>query len=173
MTSVCGRVTQDLLRTKSLTRLTFSTTLHFKNYNEKHKSRENVLPWKMKAWHLTGFEGIENLVLGDVDMPRISTPKDVLIKVKAASLNPLDIMMAKGYGNEVLSKIRTITSVNEDVDSFPLILGRDFSGEVVDVGMDVTEFCPGDEVWGALFPGSQGSLAEYVAASEYSVRYYQ
>jgi NADPH:quinone reductase-like Zn-dependent oxidoreductase len=35
--------------------------------------------------------------------------------------------------------------------------------------MNVTEFSSGDEVWGAVFPSSQGALAEYVSASEYSV----
>ena len=122
----------------------------------------------MKAWYLTSFNGYENLMMGDIDVPPITTHKDILVKVKAASINPLDIMMANGYGREMLSRIRNISDVRKDND-FQIILGRDFSGEVVDVGMSVTEFSPGDEVWGAVFPSSQGTLAEYVTASEYSV----
>ena len=181
MTSLSGRIAKNLFAIPSVihveTRSATSQTLNFKNNGiskpdktiKEFKYSKNLVPSKMKAWQLTSFSGIDNLVLQDVDVPALSTAQDLLIKVKAASLNPLDAMMAKGYGNEVLRTIRGGMSANENVDGFPLTLGRDFSGEVVDVGMDVTEFSPGDEVWGALFPTSQGSHAEYVVASKYSV----
>ena len=77
--------------------------------------------------------------------------------------------MSNGYGKELLGKVNQLIDTCDKNDNFLLVLGRDFSGEVVDVGMDVTEYVPGDEVFGALFPSSQGSLGEYVSASEYSV----
>ena len=147
----------------------YSTNTQNGGRKTKHKTFENYVPSRMKAWQLTNFDGVKNLAMRDTNVPTITSPKTVLVKVKAASLNPLDIMMAKGYGKEILGRLRTIAGVN--YECFPLVLGRDFSGEVVDVGMDVMEYAPGDEVWGALFPTSQGSLAEYVAASEYSVFY--
>ena len=123
----------------------------------------------MNAWCLSSFNGVENLTMEEINVPAIRTPKDVLIKVNATSLNPLDIMMSRGYGEQMLSKIRALSIARDNSDSFPLVLGRDFSGEVVDIGMNVTDFSPGDEVWGAVFPSGQGALAEYVSAPEYSV----
>ena len=68
----------------------------------------------------------------------------------------------KGYGNSVLSNLR---SKNND-----LILGRDFSGTVMDVGMTASnEYRIGDEVWGATFPSSQGSHADFVTASTFTI----
>jgi len=159
----------ELLSVQSLTRLAYSTCLHNKRYGKKENISEHIVPSKMKAWCLTSFNGVENLTLGEISVPAIRTPKDVLIKVNAASLNPLDIMMSGGYGEEMLSKLRTLPSVCDNSECFPLVLGRDFSGEVIDIGMNVTEFSLGDEVWGAVFPSNQGTLAEYVSAPEYSV----
>lgn len=172
MTSVRRRIVPELLGTKKLTRLPCLTSLHNKAYDRKNKATQYAVPSKMQAWYLTGFNGVDNLTMGEISVPAIKSPKDVLVKVKAASLNPLDTMMSKGYGEEVLSKLRSLSGLGDSIDSFPLVLGRDFSGEVVDVGMSVTEYAPGDEIWGAVFPSSQGALAEYVSTTEYSVSYY-
>ena len=59
----------------------------------------------MKAWHLNDFNGVENIQMGDLRVPTINSPQDVLIKVNAASLNPLDIRMSNGYGKEILGII--------------------------------------------------------------------
>ena len=167
MTSkIYRKILSDPLTPQMVLRTGLVNNIHLQS--SKAKAFQGYIPSKMKAWYLTSFNGYENLIMGDIDVPPISTPKDILVKVKATSLNPLDIMMANGYGREMLSRIRNISDVREDND-FQIILGRDFSGEVVDVGMSVTEFSPGDEVWGAVFPSSQGTLAEYVTASEYSV----
>ena len=51
-----------------------------------------------------------------------------------------------------------------------ITLGRDFSGTIVDVGMTAcSEYKIGDEVWGATFPSSQGSHADFVTASTYTI----
>lgn len=104
-------------------------------------------------------------------MPIVSSPSEVMIKVHAASLNPLDVSMRGGYGAKLLKLRRDPLSVmSSDNDSeFPLILGRDVSGVVVDCGSEVTHVVPGDEVWAAIPPWKQGSLAEFVTLTEYEV----
>ncbi|KAI4801749.1 hypothetical protein KUCAC02_019624 [Chaenocephalus aceratus] len=107
----------------------------------------------------------------DIPVPTVNSPNDVMIKVYAASLNPLDIAMRGGYGATLLKLKRHPMSVlGSDYGSeFPLILGRDVSGVVVDCGSEVTHVAPGDEVWAAVPPWKQGSLAEFVTLTEYEV----
>ena len=86
----------------------------------------------------------------------------MLVKVEASSVNPLDLMMTKGYGDRILSNLRA--------NNHSLVLGRDFSGTVVGTGMDAQkDFQIGDEVYGATFPSSQGSHTEFVTASKFSL----
>ena len=104
---------------------------------------------------------------------KVTNPHDVLVEVRAASVNPLDLEMSRGYGREVLSQLRALrrgqpcsTTSSPDL---PLILGRDFSGVVLETGKDCAGFTPGDEVWGAVYPSSQGSFAQQVLASKFMV----
>ena len=71
---------------------------------------------------------------------------EVLVRVHAASLNPLDAAIAAGY----LSYMTTA----------PLTLGVDFSGEVVEIGKDITHVKIGDVVFGVL-PFRSGTFSEY------------
>ncbi|XP_015225269.1 PREDICTED: reticulon-4-interacting protein 1 homolog, mitochondrial-like [Cyprinodon variegatus] len=107
----------------------------------------------------------------EIAIPSINFANEVLIKVSAASLNPLDVNMRGGYGATLLNLRRDPLSVMSSFSEFPLILGRDLSGVVVDCGSEVTHFAPGDEVWAAVPPWKQGSLAEYVTLTEYEVSY--
>jgi NADPH:quinone reductase-like Zn-dependent oxidoreductase len=65
--------------------------------------------------------------LREIDPPRIG-PKDLLVRVRAASINPLDAKIRDG-------KVKTLLHY-----SFPLVLGNDLSGEIVDIGPEVTRF---------------------------------
>jgi NADPH:quinone reductase-like Zn-dependent oxidoreductase len=105
---------------------------------------------KMKAIVYCDY-GLANLKLADIAKP---TPTDdqILVKVHAASVNPLDwhfiegtpkIMRALGVGLRKPKDTR---------------LGVDFAGTVEAVGKNVTQFKPGDEVFG----GRDGAFAEYV-----------
>jgi NADPH:quinone reductase-like Zn-dependent oxidoreductase len=91
-------------------------------------------------------------VLTEVELPRpVPGPSDVLVRVRAAGLNPTDW------------KHR----VNRDphVGEPPFVLGWDVSGVVEDVAVGVTLFQPGDEVFGMLpYPYGHGAFAEYVTA---------
>ncbi|KAK2856140.1 hypothetical protein Q5P01_004875 [Channa striata] len=123
----------------------------------------------MSAWVIDQYGTNEVLRPSqEVPVPAVTSATEVMIKVHAASLNPLDIAMRGGYGAKLLQLRRSPVSV-KDRPEFPLILGRDVSGVVVDCGSGVTHFSPGDEVWAAVPPWKQGSLAEFVTLTEYEV----
>jgi NADPH:quinone reductase-like Zn-dependent oxidoreductase len=78
---------------------------------------------------------------------------DVLIRVHAAGINPVDWKTRKGQG------------VAHLMPGFPLILGWDVSGVVVEVGAAVSGLHPGDDVYGMLhFPQPGAAYAEYASA---------
>uniref|UniRef100_A0A3P9M9V1 NAD(P)H oxidoreductase RTN4IP1, mitochondrial n=1 Tax=Oryzias latipes TaxID=8090 RepID=A0A3P9M9V1_ORYLA len=124
----------------------------------------------MSAWVIDqyGSNGVLRFT-EEISLPVINVSSEVMIKVNAASLNPLDVAMRGGYGATLLNLRRDPSSVLSSSNEFPLILGRDVSGTVVDCGSGVTHFVPGDEVWAAIPPWKQGSLAEYVKLTEYEV----
>lgn len=123
----------------------------------------------MSAWVIDQY-GTDSVLrfTEEITTPAVSSPTDVQIKVCATSLNPLDLSMRGGYGAKLLRLRRDPFSLS-DSSEFPLVLGRDVSGVVVDCGSEVTHFGPGDEVWAAVPPWKQGSLAEFVTLSEYEV----
>ena len=94
--------------------------------------------------------GLTNLKLKDIEKP-IPADNEVLVKVRAASVNPADLI-CKG-GARIVTGLRKpkITRV-----------GTDFAGTVEAVGRNVTKFKPGDEVFG----GKTGAFAECVCVRE-------
>lgn len=107
----------------------------------------------MKAIILKEAGGTENFVVTELPVP-VPKEGEVLIKVKAIAINPVDIKTRKGLA--LYNKIK---------DDAPVILGWDIAGEVVEVGEGVTTFEEGDEVFGMVnFPGHGKAYAEYVAA---------
>jgi NADPH:quinone reductase-like Zn-dependent oxidoreductase len=107
----------------------------------------------MKAIVLDGFGGVENFKIKEIPRPQIRE-KEVLLKVKAFSINPVDIKTRKGA-----------SLASELAKNPPVILGWDVSGIVEEVGSEVTNFKVGDEVFGMInFPGVGNAYAEYVAA---------
>ena len=111
-------------------------------------SKTGVPANPMKAIVHCEYGGPEVLTLTDVEKP---TPSDnqILIRVRAASLNPLDLTI-RGF-----TLLRPITGMRKPKDTR---LGVDYAGTVEAVGKNVTQFKPGDEVFGA----TRGALAEYV-----------
>ncbi|MFC8369654.1 MULTISPECIES: NADP-dependent oxidoreductase [unclassified Streptomyces] len=107
----------------------------------------------MKAISYSRYGGPEVLGLGEVDDPRVG-PDSVLVKVRAAAVNPVDWKCREGYLDSVLQPV------------FPVIPGWDVSGVVVQPGPAVPEFAVGDEVIGYVREDvlSRGTFAEYVAA---------
>uniref|UniRef100_UPI0037E7CCB3 reticulon-4-interacting protein 1 homolog, mitochondrial-like isoform X2 n=1 Tax=Semicossyphus pulcher TaxID=241346 RepID=UPI0037E7CCB3 len=124
----------------------------------------------MSAWVIDQYGTNEVLrYTEEFTAPSVVSASEVMIKVHAASLNPLDISMRGGYGAKLLKLRKDPMSVKDNDSEFPLVLGRDVSGVVVDCGSEVTHFFPGDEVWAAVPPWKQGSLAEFVTLTEYEV----
>ncbi|MUP47432.1 NADP-dependent oxidoreductase [Gramella sp. BOM4] len=104
----------------------------------------------MKALQITGYgEFAKNLEFKEVDKPEISD-NEILIKVKAVSLNPIDYKIVKGNLKELL---------NLDL---PTGIGYDVSGEVVEAGSDVKDFKQGDAIFGRVPQEYMGTLAEFV-----------
>jgi len=107
----------------------------------------------MKAVVLKEFGGVENLVTEELPVPAIA-PDEVLIQVKAISINPVDVKTRAGKG--MAGRLKEIK---------PLIIGWDISGIVGEVGSAVSAFKKGDAVFGMVnFPGHGKAYAEYVAA---------
>jgi NADPH:quinone reductase-like Zn-dependent oxidoreductase len=105
----------------------------------------------MKAIVLKEAGDVENLEYVELSKPNINEG-EVLIKVKAISINPVDVKSRAGKG--VYGRIKTEN---------PLILGWDISGIVEETKSSA--FRVGDEVFGMInFPGHGKAYAEYVAA---------
>ncbi len=101
---------------------------------------------QMRAVFVTDYGGTDKLHLANIDVPEIGV-RDLLVQVKAAGVNVVDTMFREGYmGTNV----------------FPLVMGSDFSGIVVKVGAEVTEFKAGDEVFGYKLMGN-GTYAEFAS----------
>lgn len=106
----------------------------------------------MKAAFIEGYGGHEVLRVAELDKP---TPRDgeVLVRVRAASVNPIDWKIRSGSMKLFMRK------------SFPLVLGADLSGEVAEVRPG-SRFKVGEAVM-ALLPGDVGAFAEYVSVPEH------
>ncbi|WP_175410140.1 NADP-dependent oxidoreductase [Streptomyces sp. TRM64462] len=107
----------------------------------------------MKAISYRRYGGPEVLEFGELPDPKVG-PDKVLVKVRAAAVNPVDWKCQAGYMDTVLDTV------------FPVIPGWDVSGVVVQPGVAVPEFAVGDEVMGYVREDvlCHGTFAEYVAA---------
>jgi len=107
----------------------------------------------MKAIVVHQYGGPEVLKYEDAPRPE---PKanEVLIRVKAASINPVDAAIRNGY-------LKQFTGSN-----FPLILGMDAAGEIEKVGAKIDRFKVGDPVIAFFTLAGEGGYAQFVVATE-------
>ncbi len=113
----------------------------------------------MKAIILKAVGGPENLQLAEIAVPSIKDD-EVLIKVKAISVNPVDAFARRNQDS--LNYVLQLKG-----DEKHIILGWDIAGIVTEAGPAVTKFKIGDEVFGMVkFVGKANGYAEYVAAPE-------
>src|SRR5437868_8863214 len=101
----------------------------------------------MKAAYIEKFGGPEVLKIGDLPDP-VAGPGQVVVDTVAASINGADPKVAAGDYKQAI---------------FPVILGRDFSGTVSAVGAGVQDLRVGDEVFGVLEAGRDGTYCEKIA----------
>ena len=104
----------------------------------------------MKAILIRSFGGPEVMEYAEVPEP-MPGPNEVVVEVHAASVNPADLKMRDGSMNQYGAL------------KLPRILGRDFSGVVRTAGAGVHDFRTGDNVFGVLELGREGTYAEAVA----------
>ncbi|MGC5000530.1 NADP-dependent oxidoreductase [Streptomyces sp. DT195] len=107
----------------------------------------------MKAISYRRYGGPEVLEYGELPEPKVG-PDQVLIRVRAAAVNPVDWKCREGYLDPILNTV------------FPVVTGWDVSGVVVRPGASVVEYEEGDEVIGYVREDllSLGTFAEYIAA---------
>ena len=102
---------------------------------------------------IDGYGQDQILRVGDFPAPKPG-PSDVLVKVHAASVNPIDFKLRNG-------KVRLLRRYR-----FPLILGHDGAGEVVEIGEKVTQFKVGDRIFSRPRNGRIGTFAEFIAIDQ-------
>lgn len=120
---------------------------------ESYMSDQNVGS-AMRAVVFTDFGGPEVLVPMTVPRPE-PLPTEVLVRVHAAGINPLDLRTRAGFPTPARAALGT----------GPHILGWDVSGTVVGTGPGEFLYAPGDEVFGLLWlPRPAGAYAQYVTA---------
>jgi len=115
----------------------------------------------MKAIVYTKYGSPDVLQLKEVEKP---TPKDneVLIKIHAAAVTIGDVIVVKGEPFPV----RFWSGLLEPNNKIP---GKEMAGRVEAVGTNVTQFQPGDEVFGDLSVCGLGAFAEYVSVPENAI----
>jgi NADPH:quinone reductase-like Zn-dependent oxidoreductase len=107
----------------------------------------------MKAALIDRYGSNDLVKVADIAVP-VMGPMDLLVQVKAAGVNPVDVKTRAGR-LKVLLKYR-----------FPLVLGNDLSGVVADVGAQVRRFKQGDAIYARLDKDRIGAFAEFAAVRE-------
>ncbi len=98
----------------------------------------------MKAIRIHNYGHSDQMKVEDLPRPRIDRD-ELLVRIRAAGVNPVDWKIREGYLKDVLPR------------DFPMTLGQDFAGDVVEVGVDVRGYDSGDKVFGF----ASGAYAEY------------
>lgn len=108
----------------------------------------------MKAAYIQTPGPPENIQIGDLPVPQLE-PRQALVRVHAAAVNPIDTYIRSGMVAMDLPK--------------PYIVGCDLAGVIEAVGPDVDHLHPGMQVWGSNqgLLGRQGTFAEYAAVDSH------
>lgn len=104
----------------------------------------------MKAAQISEYGSADVIRLNDIDRPPLGADQ-VLVEVRAASLNPFDAKIRAGHMQQMIPL------------RFPVTLGGDIAGVVVETGMDVAGIRAGDAVYGGAnaVGGASGAFAEF------------
>lgn len=107
----------------------------------------------MRAYVLKAYGGPEGAQLMDVPAPQPG-PRDILVAVRAAGLNPVDFKFRQGQLRAILRP------------KLPFVLGNELAGEVMAVGSDVKRFRTGDRVFARVGKDGAGAFAEQACVDE-------
>lgn len=110
----------------------------------------------MKSFLIDRYKKGGALRLGEIPEPELR-PNDVLVEIRAASVNLLDNKIRDGDFKLILPY------------RLPLVLGNDVAGVVIRAGANVRKFKPGDEVYARPHQARIGTFAEYIAIDEADV----
>ncbi|MFP5384827.1 MAG: NADP-dependent oxidoreductase [Bacteriovoracia bacterium] len=100
----------------------------------------------MRSVRIHEFGNSDKISVEEIERPKLKTG-EVLVKVLAAGVNPIDFKIREGYIPD---------------KRLPLVMGQDFCGEILEVGKDVKGFEEGDKVFGFA---KEGAYAEFTVAS--------
>jgi len=103
----------------------------------------------MKTVRIHEYGNVDVLRIEEMPVPQIAAD-ELLIKIHAASVNPVDWMVREGYMKDM------------HMHKLPLTLGQDFSGTIEKVGNSVQGFKVGDKVFGRPSLERAGSYAEFI-----------
>lgn len=107
----------------------------------------------MQALQLQRYGGLDHVAFADLPRP-VPGPGELLVRVHAVGLNPIDTLIPRGDFKLIL-KLR-----------LPATVGSDLAGVVAEVGSGVTRFKVGDAVYASIFDTPHGSLAEFAIVPE-------
>lgn len=107
----------------------------------------------MKAFVMTGYGGPERSCFMDLPIPEPASGQ-LLVKVRAAGLNPVDFKTRKGA-------VRLVQRYR-----MPAVMGNELAGQVIASGPDVQRFRVGDNVFARVAKGSMGAFAEFAVVEE-------
>ena len=107
----------------------------------------------MKAALIDRYGSNDAVSVADIDIPTVGAT-DLLVRIHAASVNPVDIKTREG-------KLKTLLKYR-----FPLVLGNDLSGVVSDVGSGVTRFKKGDAIYARVDKDRIGTFAEFAVVRD-------
>jgi NADPH:quinone reductase-like Zn-dependent oxidoreductase len=105
----------------------------------------------MKAAVIDRYGPAYSFKIREMPEPEIKD-SEILVKVKASSVNPVDWKIRRG-------KVKLVTGMK-----FPKILGADFCGEVVEKGSSIHDYQKGDQVYGMVNAAVGGAYAQYLIA---------
>ncbi|KAF4468388.1 nadph2:quinone reductase [Fusarium albosuccineum] len=113
----------------------------------------------MKAIGVSAYGPLDNLQSRDVPRPSNPEGDDLLVKVEACSVNPIDIKIRSGVYDDAPDYYQVAPKGFH-------IIGYDGAGTVLEVGPECQFFKPGDEISWVGAPTRQGSYAEYQLVSQ-------
>ena len=106
----------------------------------------------MKAATIVAFGTADRIEIADIDPPQ-TQPEEVLVRVRAAAVNPKDTFIRKG-------RFKAFTG-----EDFPMLTGFDFAGEIVEAGARARAPGIGTAVYGMLDGWEGKTCAEYMAVN--------